>query len=303
MALERMLAEVSGLKMAYAELGEGPAVVLIHGFPTSADLWAREAFLLASRMKVIVPDLIGYGESDKRADRDLSARSQAVYVRELLSSLGIEEFAVVGHGTGGGIAQLLALEGGVRVMVLLGSVRLEAGHEQGIRLVQKVRPEQENAEFAEGIARVTFDLGMSHPERLDEATLQAFVEPWKRDPVAFFRAARAIDPIEPPGGEADLAKLDVNAFLIWGEDDPFFPPENAERLGEILEGSAVALLPGCSHFVNLDAPQTVGPLIFEFLRMRYLGESHGPIDSGSVQVFLERPPADALTDSGEGSEG
>src|SRR3989442_1523663 len=105
MALERMPAEVSGLKMAYADLGEGPAVVLIHGFPTSADLWAREAFLLASRMRVIVPDLIGYGESDKPADLDLSTRPQAGYVRELLTSLGIEEFAVVGHGMGGRIAQ------------------------------------------------------------------------------------------------------------------------------------------------------------------------------------------------------
>jgi 2-hydroxymuconate-semialdehyde hydrolase len=302
MALERMLAGVSGLKMAYADLGEGPPVVLIHGFPTSADLWAREAFLLASRMRVIAPDLVGYGESDKPADRDLSARAQAGYVRELLTSLGIDEFAVVGHGLGGRIAQLLALGRGVPAMVLLDSARLEAGHAQGVRPVQKVRPEQENAEFAEGVVRVTFDMGMAHPDRLDETTLRAFLGPWKRDPAAFLRVVEAIDAGEPAGGEADLAELDAAAFLIWGEEDPFFPPENAERLGGILEGSAIALLPGCSHFVNLDAPQTVGPLIFEFLRMRYLGESHGPNDTGSVQVFLERPPAAELTDPEEGDE-
>jgi dihydrodipicolinate reductase len=67
--------------------------------------------------------------------------------------------------------------------------------------------------------------------------------------------------------------------------------ELAERLGEVLPECTVALLPGCSHFVTEDAPQTVGPLILEFLRSRYLGESHSHgHEAGQVQVYLERPP-------------
>jgi hypothetical protein len=82
-------------------------------------------------------------------------------------------------------------------------------------------------------------------------------------------------------------------MLIWGEEDPFIGSELAERLGETIPGSTVALLPGCSHFVTEDAPQTVGPLIFEYLRSRYVGDthSHGHREGTvPVEVFLERPP-------------
>src|SRR5205085_4009210 len=109
-------------------------------------------------------------------------------------------------------------------------------------------------------------------------------------PAAFFRAARGIEGkgLDPSG--ADLATLDVPAFIIWGEDDPFLPASLAERFQDALAGATAALLPGCSHFLTEDAPQTVGPLIYEFLRVRYLGErhSHHP-HGGPVPVFLERP--------------
>ena len=61
---------------------------------------------------------------------------------------------------------------------------------------------------------------------------------------------------------------------------------------EMAGGTIVALLPGCGHWVNLDAPSTVGPLIYEFLRTRYLREAHTHADAipGAVPVFLERPP-------------
>jgi hypothetical protein len=56
----------------------------------------------------------------------------------------------------------------------------------------------------------------------------------------------------------------------------------------------VALLPGCGHFVGEDAWQTVGPLLYEFLRLRYLKDAHGHVEPGPVPVFLERPPPEQL---------
>ena len=66
---------------------------------------------------------------------------------------------------------------------------------------------------------------------------------------------------------------------------------------DVLPGSTVALLPGCSHFVTEDAGPTVDQLVYEFLRLRYLGEAHAHRhDSGPVEVFLGRPPAHVLED-------
>jgi 2-hydroxymuconate-semialdehyde hydrolase len=289
-------ATVSGGELAYADLGEGRPVLLLHGFPTSSFLWRREAWLLAQRMRVIVPDLLGYGRSEKAEGADLSEPAQAGYMRELLTGLGIEELAVVGHDLGGAIAQMLALDGGPRVqaLVLLDSACFDAWPIEGVKLLQAATPEQQTPEFIESVVRLTFDLGVSHDGRLDEAALRAYLEPWLEDPGGFFRATRSITGGGLAGRDAELADLDIPTFILWGEDDPFLDASLGERLGEALPGSTLALLPGCSHYVNEDAPQTVGPLIYEYLRSRYLGDRHahaGP-ETGPVPVFLERPRED-----------
>jgi len=274
--LEYRRVTTSGGELAFADLGEGPPVLLLHGFPTSSFLWRREAWLLAQRMRVIAPDLLGYGRSEKAPAADLSERAQAGYVRDLLADLSIEEMAVVGHDLGGGVAQLLLLDPGpaVRALVLVDSVCFDAWPIEGVKMLQAATPQQETAEFVESVIRLTFDLGISHQGRIDEPTLRAYLNPWLEDPPAFFRAARGITGRGLAEREQELRASDIPTFVIWGEDDQFLDSELGERLGETIPGSTVALLPGCAHFVNEDAPQVVGPLLYEYLRSRYLGDRH-----------------------------
>jgi pimeloyl-ACP methyl ester carboxylesterase len=159
-----------------------------------------------------------------------------------------------------------------------------------VRMIQAALPEQETAPFVEEILRAAFDLGIAHQSRIEPGVVEGYIEPWKQDPAAFFRAIRSLTGKGLAGRDAELAGLDIPALIIWGEEDPYLPAELAERLGDAIPFSTVALLPGCSHYVTEDAPQTVGPLVYEFLRLRYLGESHGhgPY-GGPVRVFLERP--------------
>ena len=77
-------------------------------------------------MHVLAVDLLGSGDSDSPQGADLSLEGHARSVRELLEHLGVERFAVVGHGHGGGVAQLLALGGGADAIVLIDSVAFEA---------------------------------------------------------------------------------------------------------------------------------------------------------------------------------
>jgi 2-hydroxymuconate-semialdehyde hydrolase len=290
---ERKRAVVSGGEIAYVDVGEGPPVVLLHGFPTSSHLWRREAWLFAERMRVIAPDMLGYGDSGKPLDVDLSEPAQARYVDELLAQLGIERAAVAGHDLGGGVAQMLALDGRVDVgcLVLLDAVCFDAWPIEGVRMLQSGNPAQERFDFVEEVMRLIFDIGIAHRERLDNEVFGRFLAPWREDPAAFFRAARAITGRGLAGREAELGKLDVPTFVLWGDEDPFLPSELGERLGETIPGSTVALLPGCAHFVNEDAPQTVGPLLYHFLRSQYLGESPLAHGTGPVEVLFERPPA------------
>jgi 2-hydroxymuconate-semialdehyde hydrolase len=281
--------KVLGGELAYLDLGEGPAVLLLHGFPTSSYLWRREAWLLAQRMRVIAPDLLGYGESDKAGDADLSEPAQVGYMLEFLDRLGIRELAVVGHDLGGAIAQMLALDGGVEVeaLILLDTACFDAWPTEPAQRLRAVPPDRRTAVVAERAVRQTFAEGVAHHERLADDAVHSYVRPWLANPAALFRAAGAVTGKGLAGREADLADLDMPTLVIWGEEDPYLSADLAERLGEAILGSAVALLPGCSHFVTEDAPQTVGPLIYEYLRSRYLRETHAHAEPGRV---LLQPP-------------
>lgn len=121
--LQRRRALVSVGELAYVDEGdpENAVVLLLHGGATNADVWTEVARMLSPWARAIAPDLVGAGDSVPSANADLRMRGQAAYVRELLGRLGLERFAVVGQGIGGGIAQLLALEGGADAMVLIDS--------------------------------------------------------------------------------------------------------------------------------------------------------------------------------------
>ena len=282
----------SGGEVSYVQAGEGPPVVLLHGFPTSSYLWRREIQLLAARMRVIAPDLLGYGESEKPQGVDLSIRAQARYVGELLTHLDVARAAVVGHDAGGGVAQLLATTGLVKTLVLIDSVAFDAWPNGGVRTIQATDGSAQTKALAERLVRVALEVGVERRGALSTADVDIYAAPWIADPPALFRAARAVDGTGLDGALASVVAHHVPVFVLWGEEDAFLPASLAESLQDALPGATVALLPGCGHLVMEDAPTTVGPLIFEFLRRRYLKDGHAHAGSpGPVPVFLERPPA------------
>ncbi len=301
MRLEKRRARVSGGELAYADEGDGPPAVLLHGFPTSSHLWRDLVPILAPRFRAIAPDLLGYGDSDKPEDpAALTVTRQAGYVRELLEALGVEDPAVVGHDIGGGIAQLLALDGGARTLVLVDSVSFDSWPIEAVLMLQDARDEQVDEEFARMVVGIALEMGMGHPERLADEDKEEYLRPWGQDPMAVIRAARGIDGEGLVGTERALGELDARALVVWGEEDPFQPAEWAERLGEAIPGATVALLPGCSHLVSEDAPEAVLPLIADYLRRRHLGEPHGhhagptPVELG---ISFDRPDAPSDPDA------
>jgi pimeloyl-ACP methyl ester carboxylesterase len=279
-------ARVSGGELAYAEAGEGPPVVLLHGFPTSSYLWRDLLPILSVGMRVVAPDLLGFGESEKPEGADLSLVAQAGYVRELTGALGIERFAVVGHGMGGGVAQRLALDGGVDALVLIDTYAFDAWPSAGAKEVRDVPPAPDEVEaVVRGWLEDTVVKRAFTPEEME-----SYVRPWRDDPAALIRGISALDGRGLEDAEASLPSLEAATFVVWGEDDPYLPAAIAERLGDCLPGSMVALLPGCGHLVTEDAPDTVMGLISQFLRRQYLKEEHGHAHDGPVRVYLQRPP-------------
>lgn len=104
-----------------------------------------------------------------------------------------------------------------------------------------------------------------------------------------------------PGREGDLSALTIPVFLLWGEDDATNTIETAYFLNELMPTSTLVVVPGCGSQVPLEAPDTVGPLIADFLRTRWLGlphahghehgHGHPQEPGGPVKLDLQlRPP-------------
>ena len=88
-----------------------------------------------------------------------------------------------------------------------------------------------------------------------------------------------------------LAQREIPILLLWGEDDAVVRAEEAEGLSDRLPTSTLALVPGAGRDVRETGGATVVPLVFEYLRSRYLGEGHGHAEAGGpVPIALTRRP-------------
>ena len=102
---------LNGVEIAWSEGGDGPPLLLLHGFPQTRALWTKVAPELAKTHRVICPDLRGYGDSGK--PQPVSAYAFREMARDqlaLLAHLGYARFAVAGHDRGGRVAHRLALD-------------------------------------------------------------------------------------------------------------------------------------------------------------------------------------------------
>lgn len=105
---------VSGIDINLRTGGAGPPLLLLHGFPQTHAIWHKVAPQLAANFTLVMPDLRGYGDSDKPASSTdhspYSKRTMARDAVELMRSLGFERFSVCGHDRGGRVAHRLALD-------------------------------------------------------------------------------------------------------------------------------------------------------------------------------------------------
>jgi pimeloyl-ACP methyl ester carboxylesterase len=298
--LEPRRVRLPGGELAVVDAGdpEAPPVLLLGGYLTSSFQWRHWIPMLSPWMRAIAPDLPGRGGSPLGADADLSLGGHARTVRQLLDELGLERVAAVGHGYGGGIAQLLAVEGDVEAMILVDAIAFDAWPSERTREIQRELPSADPARVAAWV-RDAFDAGICHRERMPARDVDEYVRVFEGTDGArtFVRVVAALDGRGLEDVAPRLATLEIPVLVLWGEEDAFLDVGLAERLGDALPRASVGVLPGCGHFLLEDAFETVAPMMFQWLRSRYLGIEHRHEDAGPVVVSLGRRPP------GEGGEG
>jgi 2-hydroxymuconate-semialdehyde hydrolase len=252
---------VDGAELAVRRAGAGATVLLLHGIPTSSRIWDGVGAALAADFDVVAPDMLGYGESAKPLDRDVSMAAQARLVPPLLDALGLDRVVLVGHDLGGAVAQRVVLDAPERVgaLVLIDSVSFDSWPIGRMRMLRALTPP-----LARRWPRLWFGwfertLRPYVPKGEPREALAASIGAWSRDrdaAEAWIRNTRAMDPQITAEIAPRLGEIAVPAHVVWGRRDPFQRLRWAPKLRDAIPGATLTVLDG-GHFLPWDAPREV----------------------------------------------
>ncbi len=261
----------SGESLAYRLSGDGPAVMLLHGFPGSGAAWDSVTPRLASEHRVIVPDLLGFGRSSKpRLARDLWVDRQAAALEELLAALRIERVALVGHDFGGPVA-LTLLDRRPDVVTHLVLAATNAFPDTPIPLPPRAVTWPVVGEVASRILFSRLGLRQTLRAAMGRPVIELDPEIYlgDADQVRSIRTIFSSTLRDLPGRYGAipgiLAEVRVPSLVVWGTSDPFFSLAVGTRTAAAIPGSRFVSLDGAGHFIPDERPAEFAALIAELL--------------------------------------
>ena len=260
---------LNGHEICYLDEGEGPPLLLIHGIPTSSQLWRNVIPTLAQRHRVLAPDMLNYGRSAKPADANVSIEAQSRYMLGLLDALEIPVADVAAHDIGGGVAQIMAVNYPQRVrrLAVSNTVCFDSWPIPEFKPLQEPGAEDEmSLEAFVDMLRGFLPQGVNRPERLDTETLDMILEPWSSEDGkrALFANFRRLNPEYTQAIAGELKHLPHETLILWGHEDPFQKPEYAERLQATLPNARLEWIEDAGHWVMEEKPELVAASLDRF---------------------------------------
>lgn len=258
-------------EVRWATLGEAGAepVVLLHGTPFSSYVWRGVARALASRYRVFVWDMPGYGASAKFDGQDVSLDAQGRVFTELLAHWELAAPMVVAHDFGGAVALRAHLLHGAEYgrLALVDPVALAPWGSPFFRLVAAHADVFTRLPAALHQALVREYVSSASFPGLHPATLDRLVQPWLDGDgqPAFYRQIAQADQRHTDEFADRLRAIEIPTLVCWGADDSWIPAAKAHELRDRIGGAGLRVIPGAGHLVQEDAPAELTAALWEFL--------------------------------------
>jgi len=266
----------NGHEMSFVDEGKGPVVIMVHGNPTWSFYYRNVIKELSPNFRVIVPDHLGCGLSDKPQDYDYTLKNHIDNLEELLKSQNINEFSLIVHDWGGAIGMGLATRDPNRVKksVILNTAAFTD------EFIPKTIGICKNSMFGEWLVR-TFNAFawpatfMAVKKQLSKNIKSGYLLPYNnyRNRIATARFVKDIpmDKKHPTWDvlkdiEEKLPSLKFPKLLLWGERDFCFNMHFFKRWTEIYPDALNKTYPKAGHYILEDAREEVNSEISNFLR-------------------------------------
>ena len=252
-------------KFAFAEAGEGPPAVFVHGLFMSGYMWHGVVDGLKDERRCIAYNLPHHGGSEVADDQPLDLGAQAEMLEGFCDALGLESFDLVANDTGGAVAQALAVRAPERIRTLtLTNCEADDWMPSKNDLGQLVRQLAEQGQLAPLVKGFYDDIPAARqsafadpyqwPDRITDEQLRAIMEPHQATLVGAERIERfaaALVSEDLAALEPKLRELEVPTLAVWGTGDDIFPLELAHWLRETI--------PGFRELVEIDGGKLFWP--------------------------------------------
>ncbi len=270
--------DLDGLRYHYLDEGGGVPLLMVHGNPTWSFYWRNLVLAFREDYRVIVPDHLGCGLSDKPQRYPYRLANHTANLVKLIEHLGLREATLLAHDWGGAIGLGAALETSCFSRLILFNTAAFPPPFVPLRirccrfpLIGTLAIRQYNL-----FARAALTMAVEKPATITPAVAAGLLAPYDswRNRVAIHRFVRDI-PFTPwHPSWTTLAQLESNlptlqhlpAQLIWGMRDWCFRPECLERLRAMFSEADVHQLEDAGHYVIEEAHQHIIPLVADFLR-------------------------------------
>jgi pimeloyl-ACP methyl ester carboxylesterase len=265
-----------GIKINYYEAGQGPPIILLHGFGACAYVWHNLIPPLAAEHRVFTLDLKGHGYSDKPADGHYLVSDQADIVTDFIRRQDLHDLVIMGHSMGGGVTLMTYLKlretdpERIKKLVLIDSAGYPQKMPWFIRMAKvpglntalsKVLP----ARFATALVlkKCYYNKDAVTEEQINT---YAYFGSLPGAAAAISQTARQLVPKEFDGLIAQYKTIKAPVLIIWGREDEVVPLSVGENFKRDIPGSQLVIIPHCGHIPLEEEPLATKKAIMEFLK-------------------------------------
>jgi pimeloyl-ACP methyl ester carboxylesterase len=260
-------ADANGIKTNYLEAGKGDPVVLIHGSGpgvTSYANWRLVLPALAENFRVLAPDMVGFGFSQRPTNIEYGVQTWADQVVGLMDTLGLPTAHLVGNSFGGAIALRIATQHPDRVgkLVLMGSMGVPFPITEGLERVWGYQPSFENMRKVLDVFAYSRELVN---DELAEVRYRGSIQPgFQESFAAMFPAPRQrwVEAMCTP--EDDIRRLPHRTLIVHGREDQVIPVQTSLRLMELIDNADLSVFSHCGHWSMIERTADFNRSVSEF---------------------------------------